>query len=47
MSDADIIATLYFDSMDIDRKEKVKDPNTGVTTMEEVLKYSNIQSALD
>ena len=47
MSDADIIATLYFDSMDIYRKEKVKDPNTGVTTMQEVLKYSNLQCALD
>ena len=47
MSDADIIATLYFDSMDIYRKEKVKDPNTGVTTMQEVLKYSNIQCSLD
>ena len=47
MSDADIIATLYFDSMDIYRKEKVKDPNTGVTTMQEVLKYSGIQCALD
>ena len=47
MSDADIIATLYFDSMDIYRKEKVKDPNTGVTTMQEVLKYSNLQCSLD
>lgn len=47
MSDADIIATLYFDSMDIYRKEKVKDPNIGVTTMQEVLKYSNIQCSLD
>ncbi|MBS4903484.1 MAG: hypothetical protein KHZ96_13615 [Coprobacillus sp.] len=26
-SEADIIATLYFDSMDIYRKEKVKNPN--------------------
>ena len=47
MSDADIIATLYFDSMDIYRKEKVKDSNTGVTTMQEVLKYSNLQCSLD
>ena len=47
MSDADIIATLYFDSMDIYRKEKVKDPNTGVTTVKEALKYSNLQCALD
>lgn len=47
MSDADIIATLYFDSMDIYRKEKVKDHNTGVTTMQEVLKYSNLRCALD
>ena len=47
MSDADIIAALYFDSMDIYRKEKVKDPNTGVTTMQEVLKYSNLQWSLD
>ena len=47
MSDADIIATLYFDSMDIYRKEKIKDHNTGVTTMQEVLKYSNLQCALD
>ena len=47
MRDADIIATLYFDFMDIYRKEKVKDPNTGVTTMKEVLKYSDIQCALD
>ena len=47
MNEADIIATLYFDSMDIYRKEKVKDPNTGVTTMKETLKYSNLQCALD
>ena len=47
MSDADIIATLYFDSMDIYRKEKIKNYNTGVTTMQEVLKYSNLQCALD
>ena len=47
MSDADIIAALYFDSMDIYRKEKVKDPNTGVTTMKEILKYSNLQCSLD
>ena len=47
MSDADIIATLYFDSMDIYRKEKVKDSNNGVTTMQEVLKYSNLQCSLD
>ena len=47
MSDADIIATLYFDSMDIYRKEKVKNLNTGVTTMQEVLKYSNLQCSLD
>ena len=46
-SEADIIATLYFDSMDIYRKEKVKGPNTGVTTMKEVLKYSNLQCSLD
>ncbi len=36
-SEADIIATLYFDSMDIYRKEKVKNPNTGITTMQEIL----------
>ena len=47
MSDADIIATLYFDSMDIYRKEKVKDPNTGISTMKEILKYSNINCCLD
>ena len=46
-SEADIIATLYFDSMDIYRKEKVKNPNTGVTTMQEVLKYSNLVCCLD
>ena len=46
-NEIDIIATLYFDSMDIYRKEKVKDPNTGVTTMQEVLKYSNLQCSLD
>ena len=39
MNDADIIAALYFDFMDIYRKEKVKDPNTGGTTMQEVWKY--------
>ena len=46
-SEADIIATLYFDSMDIYRKEKVKDPNTGISTMKEILKYSNINCCLD
>ena len=34
-SEADIIATLYFDNMDIYRKEKVKNPNTGITTMQD------------
>lgn len=47
MSDADIIATLYFDTMNIYRREKVKDPNTGVSTLKDVLKYSNIQCCLD
>lgn len=46
-SEADIIATLYFDNMDIYRKEKVKNPNTGITTMQEILKYSNLQCSLD
>ena len=47
MNEADIIATLYFDSMDIYRKEKVKDPNTGISTMKEILKYSNTNCCLD
>lgn len=46
-NEIDIIATLYFDSMDIYRKEKVKDHNTGVTTMQEVLKYTGLQCSLD
>ena len=46
-SEADIIATLYFDSMDIYRKEKVKNPNTGITTMQEILKYSDLKCSLD
>lgn len=46
-SEADIIATLYWDIMDIYRKEKVKNPNTGITNFEEVLKYSGIKCELD
>ena len=42
MSDADIIATLYFDSMGIFFFFFLKNYNTGVTNMQEVLKYSNL-----
>ena len=46
MSEADIIATLYFDVMDIYRKEKVVNEH-GVTELKENLIASNIKCSLD
>lgn len=45
-SEADVIASLYFDVMDIYRKEKTIDDN-GISVLTEVLKYSNIECSLD
>ena len=46
MSDADVIASLYFDTMDIYRKEKNVN-KYGVTELQERLIASNISCSLD
>ena len=46
MIDAQILETTYFDICTIKRKEKAKDPNTGVTTTKEVIKSKDVKCAL-
>lgn len=46
MSDADVIASLYFDTMDIYRKVKLVN-EYGVTELRETLIASNISCSLD
>lgn len=44
--DAQILETTYFDICTIKRKEKAKDPNTGVTTTKEVTILKDVKCAL-
>ena len=44
--DAQILETTYFDICTIKRKEKAKDPNTGVTTTKEVTISKDVKCAL-
>lgn len=44
--DAQILETTYFDICTIKRKEKIKDPDTGITTTIEVVKEKDVKCAL-
>ena len=46
MTDIEILESTYFDKCTIKRKEKVKNPNTGVTETEEVIIVEDIKCAL-
>lgn len=46
MFDAQVLESTYFDMCTIKRKEKVKDPNTGITTTVEVVKAKDVKCAL-
>lgn len=46
MNESLILESTYFDICTIKRKEKIKDPNTGVTTTVDVIKAQNIKCAL-
>ena len=46
MTDIEILESTYFDKCTIKRKEKIKNPNTGVTETVEKVIYENIKCAL-
>ena len=46
MTDIEILESTYFDKCTIKRKEKIKNPNTGVTETIEKVIYENIKCAL-
>ena len=46
MTDIEILESTYFDRCTIKRKEKIKNPDTGVTEAKEVIIEENIKCAL-
>ena len=46
MTDIEILESTYFDKCTIKRKEKIKNPNTGVTETKEVIIVENVKCAL-
>ena len=46
MTDIEILESTYFDKCTIKRKEKIKNPNTGVTETKEVIIVENAKCAL-
>ena len=46
MTDIEILESTYFDKCTIKRKEKIKNPNTGVTETVEKIIYENVKCAL-
>ena len=46
MTDAEILESTYFDRCNIKRKEKIKNPNTGVTETVEKIIAENVKCAL-
>ena len=46
MTDIEILESTYFDKCTIKRKEKIKNPNTGVTETEEVIIAEDVKCAL-
>ena len=46
MTDIEILESTYFDKCTIKRKEKIKNPNTGVTETVEKIIAENVKCAL-
>ena len=46
MTDIEILESTYFDKCTIKRKEKIKNPNTGVTEAKEVIIVEDVKCAL-
>ena len=46
MTDIEILESTYFDKCTIKRKEKIKNPNTGVTETKEVIIVEDVKCAL-
>ena len=46
MTDIEILESTYFDKCTIKRKEKIKNPNTGVTETKEIIIVENVKCAL-
>ena len=46
MTDIEILESTYFDRCTIKRKEKIKNPNTGVTETKEVIIVEDVKCAL-
>ena len=46
MTDIEILESTYFDKCTIKRKEKIKNPDTGVTETKEVIIVENVKCAL-
>ena len=47
MTDIEILESTYFDKCTIKRKEKIKNPNTGVTeTVEKIIRIRRIPTAI-
>ena len=46
-SEADILASIYYDTMDIYRKQKTQNATTGITELTEIKVAENIKCALD
>ena len=46
MTDIEILESTYFDKCTIKRKEKIKNPNTGVTETKEVIIAEDVKCAL-
>ena len=46
MTDIEILESTYFDKCTIKRKEKIKNPNTGVTETKEIIIVEDVKCAL-
>ena len=46
MTDIEILESTYFDKCSIKRKEKIKNPNTGITETKEVIIVEDVKCAL-
>ena len=46
MTDAELLESTYFDRCNIKRKEKIKNPNTGVTETVDIVIAENVKCAL-
>ena len=46
MTDIEILESTYFDKCTIKRKEKIKNPNTGVTETKEMIVVEDVKCAL-